>query len=185
MRYPVRQGAFALACLLALCTPTLARADQTLPVDGGWASFTWLRGPNVFNQEGAFTFNAAIPTTLTVTDAYLDGDRFLVYDKALPLFLTSRPVDDGAYTDDPDTALHDARWSSGAVVLAPGEHAITVEAVQVTGGYPGGGAFLRVDSGGGVGTTPEPGTLALAALGAAGLAAARLRRGRGGAAGGR
>jgi hypothetical protein len=178
MRQPVRPGALALACVLVLSGPALVRADQILPVDGGWSVFMWSSGPNVMNQEGAFTFTSAVPTRLTVTDSFIDGDRFLVYDKGLPLFLTSAPADDGAWVADPDTALHDPRWSSGSVVLAPGAHAITVQTVQVATGYADGGAFLRVDSGDAVSQVPEPASLALAVLGAAGLAAARLRRGR-------
>jgi hypothetical protein len=163
----------AVALLTAGLLVVLAGPVQATPitVGGGWQSFSWSGGPGVFDFEGAFTFNDGSPTGLKVTDAFIDGDQFEVYDGVLLIGTTSVPANDGAdIGGNPDGAFADARWSSGKFFLAPGPHSITLKTIAIATGYPGGSAYLRVD------TIPAPGALLLGTLGAGLVGWLRRRR---------
>jgi hypothetical protein len=135
----------------------------------GWERFSWNGGPGVFHNEGPFTFTSTAELNyLKVTDAFLDGDQFEVYDFGELILTTSEPTDSGASIgDDFDGAFDDPRWSSGAVLLEPGPHSIEFFIIRVPDGFPSGGAAFEVEA------FPTPGTLAL--LGLAGLAGRRRR----------
>jgi hypothetical protein len=121
--------------------------DPPLPVDGGWTAFNWSEGVGSFNNEGPFTFSTAVPAYVSVTDAYVDGDRFEVFDNGLSLGVTSEPVDDGSYGGfSPDCVYLDPRLSSGQFLVGAGDHAITLKIVQAGGGFTYGTGFLRADS---------------------------------------
>jgi hypothetical protein len=175
-----------LACYLLLAVADSVRAgpipvgaSAPITVDGGWQSFSWANGPGVFNAEGALTFTSTQATKLTVTDAFVDGDRFQVFDNGTSLGLTSVPANDGFNIgQDPDKALTDPRFSSGVFSLAPGAHAITLKTIAVATGDPSGGGSLRVDT---VVTpspsqTPEPAGMTLMALAGACMAGYCWRR---------
>ncbi len=165
----------ALACGLALATAGAARAD-TIVVGGGWQAFSWDNAPGSFNNEGALTFTSGVATKLTVTDAYLDGDRFQVFDNGTSLGLTSVPTSDGfSVFNNADAARADSRFSSGVFALAPGSHAITIQITAIASGYPGGTGYLRADAVDPT-ATPEPAGLTLLAAAAACWAGARWRR---------
>ena len=74
----------ALVCCFWLALPGTARADP-ITVNGGWQLFSWDNAPGTFNNGGPLTFSAAQLTRLTVTDAFLDGDRFQVFDNKVSL----------------------------------------------------------------------------------------------------
>ncbi len=172
MRSLVRT-ATALVGLLCLTVPGAARAGPLL-VDGGWQAFSWTAGPNVFNDGGPFAFTTAAPVNLTVTDAYKDGDRFEVFDFGKLVGTTSPPVDDGALVLGPDLAVLDPKFSHGTFLLTAGAHSIAIENVAVATNHPTGAAFVRADSA--PAHAPEPTALALAVVGAAGMAWRLVRR---------
>jgi hypothetical protein len=173
----------ALVCCLLAGPSATARAD-TLAVGGGWQTFSWTNAPGSFNAEGALTFTSAQTTKLTVTDAFLDGDRFQVFDGATSLGLTSVPKDDGTQVGgDPDAAKANPKYSSGVFALSSGSHAITIKVASIAVGHPSGTAFLRVDAPsvdrpppGGPGDSPEPATFTLLAAAGVCLAGYRWRR---------
>jgi hypothetical protein len=136
------------------------RADR-IEVGAGWAVFFWDQGTGAFNSEGPLTFRSASPVVVKVTDAFLVGDRFEVYDNNVLLGATSRPVADGTnILGDADAAFANPKFSRGAFRLGAGSHSLTVKLIEAAPGFSAGAGFLRVDS------VPEPGALALAALGA-------------------
>ncbi len=164
-----------LTTLVVLAIPTflantgVCTADMITSGDG-WHYFSWTGGPGVFNDQGAFTYSSPVATVLTVTDVYVDGDRFQVFNNNLSLGLTSVPLNDGSLlTGDPGQAVLDSRLSHGTFLLPPGSNSITIETVQTASGYPSGGGFLRVDPVASAVPMPEPGTLTLAVLGLGGL----------------
>ncbi len=122
---------------------TAEGAGQTLPTDGSWTPFSWTDGPGVFNSEGPFTFSVTSAGYLDVTDAFIAGDQFEVYDFDSMIGTTSYPQSDTDATEDPDVAFADPRWSSGSFQLGPGEHSITVRVIRIAPGHPEGGAFMR------------------------------------------
>lgn len=162
----------ATALLLAgLMTCTAAHATPIV-VGSGWNNFNWEGG--VGSTSDTFTFTASGPTVLKITDAYLDGDRFAVYDNGTLLDDTSVGVDNGASTSDADTAYSDPRWSSGLFDLGAGSHSLLFDTIAIcTGCESGGGGYFRIDA---TTSVPEPGTLGLFGMGFAGLVAVGLMR---------
>jgi hypothetical protein len=95
---------------------------------------------------------------LTVTDAFLSGDRFQLFDFGVSIGLTSLPaagiaVDCG---DDPVPCLANPAMSHGVFLLGAGNHSLTLRPTLSLGG---GSGYLRVD------VVPEPATLLLVATG--------------------
>lgn len=141
--------------------------DPTLTIGGGWQPFNWNVSNSPTNSDGAFTFTAASPVRLDVTDAYIDGDRFQVLDFGVFLGLTSVPTDDGSWTNNPDAAFADLRWSSGMFLLEAGSHSIELVTLQTATGCNDGTGYLRA--------VPEPSTWAVVAVTFGGLLMMRKR----------
>lgn len=183
MRKSIRTVSLGVVlALTVLGMPSISYADM-ITVGGGWNSFSWT-GTNTSQVESAFTFTSAASVAVKVTDAYVPGDRFQLFDNGKLIGTTSQLNGGSAtWTDNPDTAFASGKFSSGIFALGAGTHSLVLENIQSPTGYPGGSAFFRVDAGGNGGggsvssvDTPEPGTLALVGLGVAGLAVRRRFR---------
>jgi hypothetical protein len=133
----------------------VAAADPPLTVGGGWQPFNWNISISPTNGDGAFTFTAAFPVQLDVTDAYINGDRFRVLDFGVSLGLTSAPANDGQWTNSADAAFADPRWSSGSFLLGAGSHSIELVIVEGAIGFTDGTGYVRL--------IPEPSTWVLVA----------------------
>jgi hypothetical protein len=90
-------------------------------------------------------------------------------DGSLTSLLSSTPLG-GYHVDDPDSAWLDPAFSRLAIGLGVGSHSIDIFAYDSP--YGSGGAFASA-----VSTVPEPGTLMLLGMGAAGLLLRRRIRG--------
>jgi hypothetical protein len=171
MRHAPRSVFLLAGCLVTmLAMPSSGRADQILPINGGWKPFSWHAGVGSFDAEGAFTFTAPTAVTLKVTDTFFPGDRFAVFDNNVLLGQTGTFTPGGAWTPGPDSSYGSPFFSWAHFALAPGPHSIMIQTIEIPANNPEGVAFLRVDSRGDVvpvDHAPEPATLALAALGGA------------------
>jgi hypothetical protein len=129
--------------------------------------------PSSFLDAPPWTFTAPVDgATLTVTDAFLSGDRFELFDFGVSLGFTSLPaaastVDCG---DDPAACLATAGISSGLFILAAGNHSLTL--IPTLSPTEGGTGYLRVDAGAAT-AVPEPATWLLVTTG---LLVSRIRR---------
>jgi hypothetical protein len=167
MRYSRWLAALLVGCLATLVAPAVARADQILPVDGGWQAFNWDKGVGSSDKEGAFTFTAFGQVTLKVTDAYVPGDQFAVFDFGHSIGTTTLPNAGGPWTPNPDVAYGSIYFSWGAFLLGAGPHSITLQTINIAPGYSAGTGYLRADSNAVVASLPEPATAVLAAVGGA------------------
>ena len=180
MRKSIWTGATGLVlALTVLGMPSISFANA-INVGDGWHHFSWSGGPNVTQAESAFTFTSAAAVKVNVTDAFVSGDRFQLYDKGSLIGTTSQINGITTWTDNPDTAFA-GLFSKGTFTLGAGSHALVLKTIQIPSGLDSGTAFLRVVGGGdgggvGVASVPEPGTLVLVSMGLAGLAAGRFRR---------
>jgi len=117
------------------------------PADPAGPVCTPSSGSNsVFADAPPWTFTApADGVTLSVTDAFSNGDRFEVFDFGSSIGLTSVPSTSGICGDDPVPCMADPNASSSTFSLGPGPHAITIGMVDNPIGS--GAAYFRVDSG--------------------------------------
>jgi hypothetical protein len=163
MRSLGRGLAGVVAGVLCWSLPAAPAVAEELVPGGGWHSFAWFNGPGTYNVEGPFTFTDNNTMRLKVTDAFVNGDRFAVYDFGALVGSTSKP-DTGtkAATNNPDEAFQSPAYSFGTFLLSPGEHSLTIKTTAVATGWTHGVGFLRIDH---VSSVPEPTSLTLAALG--------------------
>jgi hypothetical protein len=116
-------------------------------VGGGWYPFNC---PSSVCEpiQVPFTFRSESQVTVVVTDAWVNGDQFEVFDSGVSLGQTSAPGDDGRTApDDPCAALIDPAWTSGVFTLGPGDHSITIKVLRFASGWSEGGGYLRADLG--------------------------------------
>jgi len=143
-----------------------AHASTAITPANGWVQFGFGGVGSSFSDD--FTFNG--PVTLKVTDAFLSGDQFAVYDNGVLLGDTSTPTIGDDVGGNYDAAYADSNFSHGSWVLGAGAHDISGLVLQSP--YGGGGAALQIAAG-----VPEAATWAMMLLGfGLGGAALRTRR---------
>lgn len=112
---------------------------------GTWRDFQF-GGRGSFNSEGVFTFFSSSPVLLRVTDGLCRGDRFRVYDRGYPIFLSTKVAtdpscDDRPFVGSPGTAWLDQTYSKGHFLLEPGYHRVRIQAVASP--FGAGSAWLK------------------------------------------
>jgi len=145
-------GSFAVPCGAGECVPSSAGNSQPAPGQ-------------------PWTTTIATPASLIVTDAFLAGDRFEIFDRSTSLGFTSEPRRGPSCGDNPDNCVTDAAMSHGSFLLGRGSHDIAIRAALSP--FGSGAGFFRLDS---VAATPEPASILLIGVGAA--YALRRRRSR-------
>ena len=102
--------------------------------------------PTTFVGPPAWTFTCPSGgCALTVTDAFLNGDQFNVFDNTILIGTTSIPGIGGACgpnSTDPEDCLLDPNSSSGVFPLGPGAHSITI--FETTGTFGAGAHYFKV-----------------------------------------
>ena len=119
--------------------------------------------PTLFADAPPWTFTALSGANLIVTDAFLSGDQFEVFDFGVLLGQTSVPATDVDCGDDPEVCLQTAGMSNAQFNLAPGNHSITIS--YLAGDGFGGAGYFNVQA------VPEPSTWMTLGFGIAGLLA--------------
>jgi hypothetical protein len=114
---------------------------------------------------------------LRITDAFMKGDTYAVYDNGVEKPILETPgVAEFAMllpnSDNPGFCYEDPSFSHGAIVLAQGEHSLTIKVLYSPFGY--GDAYFRIDR---IISTPEPLSIMLLGFGFLGLGAIRRSRG--------
>ena len=139
---------------------------------GPWIPFQF-GGTGSFASGGGgpnppWTFSGA--ATFRITDAFLRGDQFSVFDNGVLIGTTPAVPVGGGSTTDPDVAFADPLYSHASFQLGGGNHSITIQAFNSP--FGGGGAFFRVLA---PETVPEPFSMVVfgGLLAAGGLAVRR------------
>lgn len=138
-----------------------------VPVDASWIEFSHL-GPDTFamgclqggdtggllctpSSVGNSTFGGAPPwtftapatgATLTVTDAFLRGEMFEVFDFGISIGTTSVVSPGGSCGDNPDDCVADPLVSHAVFTMPAGPHEITIKVTASAFGV--GAAYFRV-----------------------------------------
>lgn len=154
----------------------------TLTVGETWSSFE-------FGGEGSIAYDYSTGDTswnfsiglgkiglLQVTDAFLKGDIFSVFNFGALLGQTSQVLKEDSWVGDPNIAFTDPGFSSGTFKLGAGDHSISLLASVSPWGA--GGAYFRVlEVDAPEEEVPEPVTiLGTLAFGAMGFAAKNKRK---------
>jgi len=101
-------------------------------------------GNSHFASAPPWTFVAPSDgVTLTVTDAFLKGDSFEIFDSGVSIGTTSAVAASGACGSDPAVCVSDPTVSHGVFQLGPGAHSITIKAQNSP--FGAGAAYFRVD----------------------------------------
>ena len=170
---------FLSGCVLTMCAAFAGPAKATVVTDGVWYEFAVdgvgssatgcnpadPAGPFCISSSGTPTEFAPAPAwgiallnggTLTVTDAFLNGDIFDIFDFGVLIGSTS-PIGGAADCgDDPVVCLADAGMSSGLFALGTGAHSLTIVAAQAPSSSAVG--YFRIDP---LAAVPEPSTIGL------------------------
>jgi hypothetical protein len=118
--------------------------------DAGFYSFSYA-GSNTFSPR-SFYICTDKTLFLSVTNCFLQGDYFEVFDNGQPILITDEGNNfpgfpSGNVTEpvnDPSTCLASLDFNHGWAVLNPGTHLLTV--LVGASWYSGGAGFLRVDT---------------------------------------
>lgn len=106
--------------------------DPPLIIGGGWQSFN---GNGLGWAGEIFTFSSDTSVCIYVTDLYLPGDVFEIYDNGVLIGATSEVPVGTIRESDPDAAYASDIWSSGKfTVPGGGSHTITIKSIQEWGG---------------------------------------------------
>lgn len=179
-------GLVVLMCVVGARSGDAAiNFDPALPapapiLDAGWTSDS-ISYAYTDSSDSPYSLNLSVPAYFRITDDFVTGDKFYVYDGA-SLILTTSTTTPAVRTAFGDNLSADAAWVSstyehGEILLGPGTYSLRVQG-NGAGGVPA-GFWTRLDSVPPTGEVPEPFSLAVwCGLGAVGIAigAARRRR---------
>jgi hypothetical protein len=118
-----------------------------------------------FSSSGSFRF--------LLTDGFVSGDRFELFDGASSLGLTSAPTAGSNCGNNEVACLADATFSSRAYTLGAGDYDFGITVAANAPNTSGGAAFFRIED---TRAVPEPTSFALLVGGLFGLTAVARRR---------
>ncbi|CAN7462522.1 PEPxxWA-CTERM sorting domain-containing protein [Phenylobacterium sp. LjRoot164] len=161
-----------LCALLASAAVATPAAAGVIVADSGWQD-DQITGVGTPSQGSAWTFTVGTSAYFRITDAFIQGDVFSLYDGAILLAKTTFTTTSDAIDSYNGTAWSDLGYSRLSYLVGPGSYSFTITG-DGAGGVPAGFA-VRLDS---VAAVPEPATWAMMILGfgAAGVAIRGSRR---------
>ena len=169
-----------MICAIIICAAGLANAapnydpDGTPPapvLDAGWF-YDQINGRFVDSVDSPYIYNLTGPAYFRITDDFVVGDTFYVYDFGTLILTTSTPYA-GVPTGFPnpgESAWQNPSYSGGEVLLAPGAHQLTVQGDGL-GGLPA-GLYTQLTSA----PIPAPGAILLGSIGVGLVSWLRRRR---------
>jgi hypothetical protein len=138
------------------------KGDPAITVGAMWydtpnvpPAFSWSSVPGWSNND-PFTYSSEGVTSLYVTDAYVPGDVFEVYDNEKLVGTTSAVSGASAILTDPVAAYQNPAYSHACFNIPEGRHAIDIKTIVGATGYSSGAGYLMVQDGPCPGTTPAP-----------------------------
>ena len=140
-------------------------------LDAGWA-YDSINLAFVDSVDSPYIYNLAGPAYFRITDDFIVGDIFYVYDFGSLILTTSIPyagVPTG-FSDPGESAWQNPIYSGGQVLLAPGAHQLTVQG-DGAGGIPA-GFYTQLTSA----PIPAPGAILLGSIGVGFVSWLRRRR---------
>ncbi len=157
--------------LIAICLVTMmvSTASAAPILDGGWA-YDQISAAFVDSDGSPYVYALPNPAYFRITDDFIDGDTYYVYDFGLPI-LTTTLAYAGVPTGFPDpgeSAWVSPLYSGGEVVLGIGPHSLTIQGDGV-GGIPA-GFYTQLTS------VPAPGAILLGSIGVSLVGWLRRRR---------
>lgn len=117
---------------------------------------------HIYNLEGPFSYKSAVPTQVFITDDFLPGDAFEIYDFNKDLstltrlrnsldnrFQTTIPEPDPSYPllpegEGPGEAFHLPVFSRGLFQVEPGDHLIIIRVLDSS--QPVGRGYIKVEA---------------------------------------
>ena len=160
----------AAAALLALGFATVAEAAPVL--DSGWFSDD-VENANNPSIASPYEFTLVAPAMFRITDAFVVGDTYTVYNFGSLILTTSFQGFAAGFGDNPsaDFGWTSDQYGSAEIMLAAGTYSLDVFG-DGAGGFPA-GFYTRLDS---VASIPVPAALPLLLSGVAGLLVVARRR---------
>ncbi len=138
-------------------------------VDAGWQAFNF---GSIGTTGTLFNETTANNVNLTITDAFVVGDQFAIFDNGVLLGNTSNPNMSASWTSDPTAAIATG-FSNISFNLLSGINDVTYQVIASAPGYPsGGGAFFNAIT---VSAVPVPAAIWMFASGLVGLVAFRKK----------
>lgn len=165
---------FLIVTISLMVMLSVVPAGAAPVLDAGWdsdvivaASTDSLGSPYIFTLTG--------PASFSITDAFIVGDQYSVYDFGSLILTTSLLPTRTPFAVPSGDGIADAAWSSGLyqtgqILLSAASYSLTVQGDGV-GGLPA-GFYTRLDS------VPEPSTLLFLGSGLAALGFWRMRKGK-------
>jgi len=129
-------------------------------LDAGWA-YDVINLRLTDSVDSPYIYNLANSAYFRITDAYIVGDTYFVYDFGSPILTTSFSYA-GAPTGFPDpgeSQWQNPTYSGGEILLAPGAHHLTIQG-DGKGGLPA-GFYTQLTSA----PIPAPGAILLGSIG--------------------
>ena len=97
------------------------------------------------SEDSPYVYNITSPEEFTITDAFVAGDNYFVYDNGILILTTTVPGGPGTPTSNPATAYADGGFSEGSVLLGDGSHSLTIQS-DLGAGLGAAGFYDRLDS---------------------------------------